>query len=71
MGREVPLMCPSRKYGIAVNSSGILRVRCTGKFCKGPVGTVTFHMFDLATGELVRTELPKYRNPRELLGAGR
>ena len=67
---EVPLACPSKKFGTAVRARGILRVRCTGKLCKGPEGTVTFHMFALDTGLLLRTERPPYRNPRELLGAG-
>lgn len=62
------LQCPSEKWGVAIEAGGILRVRCTGKFCRGPEGRVTFHEFDLATGSLLRTEQPTYRNPRELLG---
>lgn len=68
--REVHIKCPSNFYGIAVDATGTFRVRCKGKFCKGPEGTVTFHLIDLATGELLRPEQLRYRNPRELLGQG-
>jgi hypothetical protein len=64
----VLLQCPSQKWGVATNATGNFRVRCRGKFCRGPSGTVTFHTFDLATGGIVRTDVVAYRNPRELLG---
>ena len=66
--RDVRFVCPSHKYG-SVNHD-VYRVRCTGKFCRGPDGTVTFHTFRLDTGELIRTDHVPYRNPRELLGEG-
>lgn len=68
---EIRLMCPSAKFGTVINATGIYRVRCTGKFCKGPEGTATFHLFDLSTGELLKTDQPGYRNPAELVGQGR
>lgn len=64
---EVRLMCPSSKYGTAINAAGTYRVRCTGKFCKSR-GRVTYHTFDLSTGMIVDTEYLEYMNPRELLG---
>lgn len=64
----IQLLCPSEKWGTVIGAIGIYRVRCRGKFCKGPEGTVTFHTFDLATGDILRTETPSYRNPAELVG---
>lgn len=66
---ERRLSCHSGFVGIAINGSGYLRVRCRGKFCKAPYGQTTFHIFDLASGVLVRTEHVEYRNPSELLGS--
>jgi hypothetical protein len=66
---EFTLRCPSDKFGVAVSATGYLRVRCRGKFCKAPEGYVTFHIFDLTTGTLLRTERLPYRNPSELLGS--
>lgn len=54
-----------------IDGRGIYRVRCRGKFCKGPEGTVTFHVFRLETGTLLRTEHPAYRNPAELMRDGK
>ncbi len=68
MTSEARLRCPSTTVGIAVAASGTFRVRCKGKFCKAPDGKVTFHIFDLATGILLRTEHVPYRDPSELLG---
>lgn len=63
------LLCPSEKWGTVIGATaGIYRVRCRGKLCRGPEGTVTFHTFDLATGDILRTETPSYRNPAELVG---
>jgi hypothetical protein len=64
----VQLVCPSEKWGTAIKATGLYRVRCRGKFCRGPDGTVTFHTFDLATGRIVRTDVVAYRDPRALLG---
>ena len=54
--------------GVAVEAKGIFRTRCHGKFCKAPDGKVTFHIFDLSNGKLLRTEHQPYRDPSELLG---
>lgn len=64
----IRLTCPSEKWGTVIDASGLYRVRCRGKLCRGPEGTVTFHTFRLRDGVLLRTEHPAYRNPRELLG---
>lgn len=66
---DVVLTCPSDKFGKVLYGTGLYRVRCRGKLCRGPEGTATYHTFRLETGEIVRTEHPEYRNPRELLGA--
>ncbi len=67
MQPEVRLVCPSAKYGMVLSGSGKYRVRCKGKFCKRN-GTVTFHVFDLASGKMLGTEHLPYQLPRELLG---
>jgi len=67
---EIQIKCPSHVYGVASKSSGLFRVRCKGKVCRNGVEKVTFHTFDLSTGELLRTEHLAYRSPSELLGQG-
>jgi len=67
---EIPIRCDSHVYGFAAKATGVLRVRCKGKFCRRGESKVTFHTFDLATGELLRTEYLPYRSPSELLGQG-
>lgn len=67
---EVQIKCDSHVYGLASTATGTLRVRCKGKFCRRGESKVTFHTFDLATGELLRTEHLPYRSPNELLGQG-
>jgi hypothetical protein len=66
---ERTLRCRSSTFGVVINATGFYRVRCRGKFCKAPEGFVTFHIFDLATGMLIRTEHRAYRKPSELLGS--
>lgn len=68
MSCERVLQCRSGKFGVAVDAKGIYRVRCRGKFCKAPDGKLTFHIFDLTSGVLLRTEHQSYRSPSELLG---
>jgi len=63
---EIAIKCPSHVYGYAISATGVFRVRCKGKFCRNGSGKVTFHTFDLATGELLRTEYLPYRSPSEL-----
>ena len=62
----IQIKCPSNVYGYAIGAVGSFRVRCKGKFCRNGEGKVTFHTFDLATGELLRTEYLPYRSPNEL-----
>lgn len=68
MPDERRLACRSGFIAVAIDATGYLRVRCRGKFCKAPYGKITFHIFDLHSGMLVRTEHQSYRNPSELLG---
>jgi hypothetical protein len=68
MSCEHPLRCKSGSFGVAVEATGYLRIRCRGKFCKAPNNKLTFHVFDLSSGVLLRTEHQSYRNPSELLG---
>jgi len=67
---EIPIKCDSHVYGFATRATGLFRVRCKGKFCRRGESKVTFHTFDLSTGELLRTEYLAYRSPNELLGQG-
>lgn len=53
---------------VADATTGTFRVRCRGKYCRRE-GLVTYHVFDLATGRLIRTDDLPYRDPRELLGS--
>jgi hypothetical protein len=68
----VPIRCPSNSYGYAVDASGMFEIRCKGKFCRSDdeERPVVFHLFDLETGTILRTEASPYQDPRVLLGGG-
>jgi hypothetical protein len=48
--RRVPLRCPSKHWGYAIDAVGTQEVRCRGQYCKTTTGGTVIHAFDLATG---------------------
>lgn len=64
--QQLELRCGSNKLW-GVIKDGLLEVRC--RFCKKKTGRITFHYFDLATGELVKTKT--FKEPAQLLRGGK
>jgi hypothetical protein len=54
------LRCRGTMHGIVKNGSGTLEVKCKHWACTSP-RSVTYHVFDLATGELLETHT--YKDP--------
>ena len=59
------LSCPGQLVGRMLDPHH-LQVRCRASKCRVD-GYVTFHTFDIRTGECVTEHVP-YRDPSELLG---
>jgi hypothetical protein len=57
---SVELRCRGTLHGIAKDATGQLEVKCKHWACN-PQGHVTFHVFDLATGQPVETHT--YKDP--------
>jgi len=64
--KQQELRCQSNKLW-GVIKDGLLEVRC--RFCKKKTGKITFHYFDLTSGELVRTKT--YKEPAQLMKGGK
>ena len=56
----VELRCRGTLHGIAKNATGQIEVKCKHWSCSSP-GYVTFHVFDLATGQPIETHT--YKDP--------
>ena len=64
---ERRLVCPSRKWGVAIDATGVWEIRCLGMYCKLSNGEGVIHRFDLASGDQrTRPEHEPYvANPRQ------
>ena len=56
------LRCPSKKHGVIVDES-LLEIKCDSRFCGAGQGKVVLHLFNVETGELVKTV--QYKNPQK------
>ena len=57
---SVELRCRGTLHGIAKDATGTIEVKCKHWACN-PQGSVTFHVFDLATGQPIETHT--YKDP--------
>lgn len=62
---QVDLRCPSRKHGVLVapGPGGAVEVKCNSDRCGASRKVVVLHLFDTASGELIRTQ--RFRNPQQ------
>jgi hypothetical protein len=54
------LRCNSKKHGV-VTDEKLLEIKCDSRFCGARKGVIVLHLFDMTTGELVRTV--QFKNP--------